>query len=340
MPLGVVISQAPAAGTTATAGSAVLVVSLGLPPGDIDFDGDGFTGNQGDCNDTNAAINPNAVDIAGDGIDQNCNGRDSIAGDTTPPTVSIDAPAEDAVITIPTDIVGTATDANFLRYRLELTRVSGGSPTLIGAGVAPVASGALGRLDPTLLENGMYRARLTAEDGNGQISVVERAYRVAGAAKIGNFRLTFIDLSIRAAGVPITVGRTYDSRTKTSQDFGVGWTLELARGSFESNRTPGEAWQILPAGNGLPCRVISETATHLTEVRLSDFESYTFALTLSDPRSLTGGCTVTAGFSFVDGRRPGATLQILDGPTPSTSTATAGSSTRTRSRSTIRPGSA
>ncbi|MEE4262653.1 MAG: MopE-related protein, partial [Desulfobacteraceae bacterium] len=41
-----------------------------------DTDGDGYTEGQGDCNDDNAAIHPDAVDICGDGIDQDCSGAD------------------------------------------------------------------------------------------------------------------------------------------------------------------------------------------------------------------------------------------------------------------------
>ncbi|MFC1857034.1 DUF1566 domain-containing protein [Thermodesulfobacteriota bacterium] len=43
---------------------------------DIDHDGDGFTENQGDCNDANPDLNPGAVDICGDDIDQDCSGSD------------------------------------------------------------------------------------------------------------------------------------------------------------------------------------------------------------------------------------------------------------------------
>ncbi|XOV82413.1 MAG: putative Ig domain-containing protein [bacterium] len=78
IPSGSVIFQNPVAGSTAEFGGAVaLVVSTGPGSSDFDVDGDGFTENQGDCNDNDAAINPNAIDIPGDGIDQDCDGQDA-----------------------------------------------------------------------------------------------------------------------------------------------------------------------------------------------------------------------------------------------------------------------
>jgi RHS repeat-associated protein len=314
IPSGIVLNQAPAAGTTAASGSPVnLVISLGPPPGDVDQDHDGFTPNMGDCNDGSASIHPGAFDPPGDGIDQDCNGRDAVTGDTTPPTVTLVSPSEDAVVTMPVDVVGTATDANFLRYTVEFERADSGAFTVLGAGTTAVTGGVVARIDPTLLENGIYRLRLVAEDVNAQKTVSERAIVVEGQAKVGNFRISFKDLSILLAGVPITLVRTYDSRVKTKEDFGVGWTLDVKHGAYEHNRTPGQAWQILPGGLGLPCRNVGETASHVTQVQLSDYEFYTFALTLSDPRTLFGGCEATASFRPIGGRRSGATLEILDG---------------------------
>ena len=77
IPAGSVSGQNPIGGSVAEFGAEVdLVVSLGPAPEDVDNDGDGFTENQGDCNDADATIFPGAPDPNGDGIDQNCDGFD------------------------------------------------------------------------------------------------------------------------------------------------------------------------------------------------------------------------------------------------------------------------
>ena len=48
-----------------------------------DSDGDGITILAGDCNDLNPGIHPGAIEICGDGVDQNCSGQDAACVDET-----------------------------------------------------------------------------------------------------------------------------------------------------------------------------------------------------------------------------------------------------------------
>lgn len=61
---------------------AVMVLFIACKPASLtDGDGDGFSVDEADCDDGNAAINPSATDQVGDGIDQNCDGLDGTDGD-------------------------------------------------------------------------------------------------------------------------------------------------------------------------------------------------------------------------------------------------------------------
>jgi RHS repeat-associated protein len=96
IPAGSVITQAPVAGSVAEFDADVdLIVSLGAGPADIDDDNDGFSENLGDCDDDNDTVFPGAVDIPGDGIDQDCDGSDA----TVPPAQILITPATRTVLT-------------------------------------------------------------------------------------------------------------------------------------------------------------------------------------------------------------------------------------------------
>ncbi|MFM7202064.1 MAG: MopE-related protein [Myxococcota bacterium] len=61
----------------------------------FDADGDGFSGDEGDCDDTNAQVFPGAVEIFND-LDDNCDGQ---IDEDTPPTVTVLTPSNNAVLT-------------------------------------------------------------------------------------------------------------------------------------------------------------------------------------------------------------------------------------------------
>lgn len=367
VPAGAVISQSPVGGAVAEFGEAVnMGISSGPAPGDIDNDGDGFSPNQGDCNDGNGSIFPGAADSEGNGVDENCDGVDgvlsitsiviepanptilvgqsiafngiavldngtslnlttlgtwqsqqpaitsvnamgtatgstpgsatidlshlgvtgsttltvvaSVAGDQTPPVAEITAPAANSTITEPVDIVGTATDANFLKYELAIAPAGETTFTIITTSTTPVSNGVLGQFDPTLLLNDLYTVRLTVFDQGGNVSTAETVYQVDENMKVGNFTLTFTDLSIPMSGIPITVTRTYDSRDKRMGDFGVGWRLDVQTLICRANRVLGTGWQVVQSGLSF---VLVPTDEHKVSITLPGGRVEEFDLVIS-----------------------------------------------------------
>ena len=54
-----------------------IAVMYGVPDtASWDNDGDGYTPEDGDCDDDNPEVNPGAEETPGDGVDSNCNGED------------------------------------------------------------------------------------------------------------------------------------------------------------------------------------------------------------------------------------------------------------------------
>ncbi|MEG5082027.1 putative Ig domain-containing protein [Microcoleus sp. AT8-B4] len=154
--------------------------------------------------------------------------------DVNAPTINISL-EDDAEITAHLNITGTISDSNLAYYTLEVSPVGGGQIPGDGGGfkevyrgTAAVSNGTIATFDPTVLANGAYVLKFTAFDANGNGSTTERTVNVAGDLKLGNFRLSFTDLSVPVAGIPINVTRTYDSlNANATDDFGYGWRMEF-----------------------------------------------------------------------------------------------------------------
>lgn len=379
IPADQVMDQNPIAGAAAEYGGSVdLTISTGPAPADLDDDGDGFSDNQGDCNDNDSSIHPGASDSEGDGIDQNCDGVDgelaldrivlhpatktiltgeklqfsadglhadgsavninglgtwastapTIAGvdangratalvagstsitlshasvtgsatltviermpaDDTPPTALISAPVSGDEVTAPVDVIGTASDANLLRWELGISAGDDSEETLLASGTSAVSNGVLGQLDPTLLLNGIQTLTLRVFDRGGNVTEARVTVTASGNLKVGNFTLSFEDLNVSLADLPITVMRNYDSRDKRRGDFGVGWKLGLNTVDVRANRVLGTGWEALKGGNSFQ---LHATDAHMLSVTLPDGEVETFRL------QVTPSTSFLLPFSFV-----------------------------------------
>ncbi|MCM1981745.1 T6SS effector amidase Tae4 family protein [Lyngbya confervoides] len=180
----------------------------------------------------NIELVASAIDAAGNVGTQNQAVQVIDPTDTTFPVVNLisyvgDIPLETG-ITAPTGIVGSVQDTDLLSYTLAIAPLEGGEFVEIARGSGVVDNGLLGTLDPTLLQNDSYLLRLAATDLGGRTSSIDAIVNIEGDLKLGNFRLSFTDLSIPVTGIPIQVTRTYDSLTANeTDDFGYGWRMEF-----------------------------------------------------------------------------------------------------------------
>ncbi len=125
------------------------------------------------------------------------------------------------------EIIGTAVSPDFASYTLSYRRIDQSEYTAIVTGATQVTNAALGRWDTTLLENDNYALKLEVLDTFGSFASIEVEVSVTGNLKLGNFRLSFEDMTIPVAGIPITIVRTYDTlRSDRDGDFGYGWRME------------------------------------------------------------------------------------------------------------------
>jgi RHS repeat-associated protein len=146
--------------------------------------------------------------------------------DVEAPIVSVNFPTTN--ITGITDIIGSINDSNLDYYVLEVAPVGTEDYKEVFRGTSAVTNGVLGKFDPTNLVNDTYTLRLTAFDTGGHGTVVDREVAVTGDLKLGNFRLSFTDITVPVTGIPITLTRTYDTLTSKTQDaFGYGWRMEF-----------------------------------------------------------------------------------------------------------------
>ncbi|MET0625293.1 MAG: VWA domain-containing protein [Pyrinomonadaceae bacterium] len=88
--------------------------------------------------------------------------------------------------------------------------------------------------DTTTVANGSYVIRLQGTDAEGRRLLSLVLVTVAGENKPGRMKVSVTDVTVPVAGLPITVGRSYDSLDRGRVgDFGYGWSLALGSPRLE-----------------------------------------------------------------------------------------------------------
>jgi RHS repeat-associated protein len=249
-----------------------------------------------------------------------------------PPTVSITSPTDGIPVTTLTNVVGSVASPALSSWTLEFHMQNESFFRPIATGTTAVTNAILGTFDPTLLLNGLAIIQLRATDTAGQtttfgpISVV-----VMGNQKIGNFTVSFNDLTVPVAGLPIQVVRTYDSRNKTAGDFGVGWRLDLTTVTLATNGALGNNWVGTNSGGLFANYCVNPSSSHVVTITFADGTVFQFQPTLVPacqqlaPPSQTNVtftlfsttppnaslAIVGSNLTFIDGSFPGA-ITLLD----------------------------
>ncbi len=165
--------------------------------------------------------------------------------DSTLPVALITAPADDAEVTAPVNVIGTASATSMAYYQLMLRPAGNTTWNEIARGTTAVNAGVLGKLDPTQLANGIYEMVLVVTDANGNKQSSFRTVDIYRDLKIGQFAISFEDLNVEASGIPIRVTRTYDTRKKAEDlDFGYGWSVDYQDVQLRKNMVLGLQWII------------------------------------------------------------------------------------------------
>lgn len=204
---------------------------------------------------------------------------DTTGVDIVLPTAAITSPSADSVLYLRTPVRGTASDPNFAYYTLS-HRWKGAQDTVeFHRGTSQITNNVLGYMDATSLENGDYELILTVVDAYRNVKRASVDVRVTGEAKIGNFSLSFKDLSIPLPGLNLEVLRTYNSQDKLKGDFGFGWKLDMKTIVLTENGNQGDDWTITRSGGPFTAWQIKPNRPHTVSVRVPGLRDQVFDVT-------------------------------------------------------------
>jgi len=246
------------------------------------------------------------------------------------PQVILNAPQDGQTITAPLQVLGSvlASSQNSGTGLLPKWTLDYSLNTADGASTqnwihlvspnqsVPQNNTVLGTIDPTVLLNGSYTLRLSVTDSYGQSATTSTTFTISKNMKVGNFRLTYNDLTVPVAGIPITVTRIYDSLDSGFHDFGTSWSLGISNVRVEKNRNLGKSWTERSSGGGFSSYCVQSLNSKVVTITFPDNTQYNFqANSTPQCQQIAPLTAITVGFTELPGSpgTAGATLVPADG---------------------------
>ncbi|MEN1729405.1 MAG: putative Ig domain-containing protein, partial [Pseudomonadota bacterium] len=149
------------------------------------------------------------------------------------------------VVTLNNDLTGTAYNQpepivvtiddntpDILTWEVTQRALSSDVATVLATGTGPVLSGEVAVFNPTSLQSGDYEIVVEASDG-AQTGGIRFIMASGTGNKPGRIQFASVDAVLPVAGLPISIGRSYDSLEAVdggsdTGDFGPGWRLLLS----------------------------------------------------------------------------------------------------------------
>ena len=241
--------------------------------------------------------------------------------DTTKPLAQITAPVSSdninvATIAKPTDVIGTASDANLAEYKLMMSPAGKEQWTTIAKGTSSITNAKLGNVQTQTIANGLYDIGLIVTDTSGQEASARITVAIEGEQKTAPLALSFEDISLEVEGLPLKVTRSYDSLKRMQDlDFGFGWTVNYQDIWLQTNGELGRSWTFEQVGSGFNRQMCARpSGTRVASVRLPGGQLEQFELNGECVPVLqwVGSMSINVKFTPKSTNKSGSTLEALN----------------------------
>jgi len=237
--VAIVVARQPACATEPVAVCVQASDNVGLASRELMIDGQPQTLTAG-CVDWTPAAPGNvpalatATDVSGLSATDSPELQVADCNDEEKPVVTLFSPTVDSLLLDPTPLIVSIDDntPGALTWTVSLRAGLDGEPEVLNEGTGPVDEAEVALIDPTLLAEGEYWISILGSDGV-QTGGVEYRVNVGSGYKPGRVRFAVADSTIPLAGIPLTIGRSYDSLEAAQHgsspgDLGPGWRIALS----------------------------------------------------------------------------------------------------------------